>query len=143
MQKKISLYIFVVLAAIALTISSCSFESSDNGRLDGAWHLLLINEETAPDANIYWSFQNNLLELRDKGGDKGAFLLRFSHEDQQLFLSQPHIFDRDNGDKPLEDAAFLMPFGIDNLNETFQIVNLTRSRMTLKSETKKLEFRKF
>ncbi len=127
---------------MALAVCSCSVETSDNGRLDGAWHLLSINEQAPDHPDLYWNFQGKLLEMTDKTSDFGIYIMRFSHEENQLILSNPHIFDRTNGDKPLENKTVLQPFGVDNIDEPFQISHLTRSRMTLKSSTKTLEFRK-
>lgn len=143
MLKK-SFIILSFIAAMAVSFCSCTFETSDNGSLDGAWHLLRINDQTQEEhPDLYWSFQNKLLELTDKSTGYGVFLMRFSHKDGQLVLSDPYIYDRENGDKPLEDPAFLKPFGIYNLEESFEVVSLSRSRMTLKSANVKLEFRKF
>jgi len=135
---------FICLSIIisAFALSSCTLESSDNGRLDGAWHLLSINDKAPEHPDMYWNVQGKLLELNDKTGNFGIFIMRFSHENNQLTLSNPHIFDRENGDKPLEQTEVLQPFGVDDISEPFQITHLTRSRMTLKSSTKTLEFRK-
>lgn len=143
MQKKIHIIILSVISILTFAFSSCKLYTSDNGDLDGSWHLLSINEEAVSHPDLYWNFQGHLLEIRDKSTDCGAFILRFSHEGNQLILSQPYIYDRTNGDKPLEDAAYLQPFGIDNLKETFEVISLNHSRMTLKSATKTLTFRKF
>ncbi len=143
MYKK-SLIILSFIAAMAFSFCSCTFESSSNGDLDGAWHLLRINDQTQEEhPDLYWSFQNKLLELTDKSTGCGVFLLRFSHKDGKLLLSEPYIYDRENGDKPMEEATLLQPFGIYNVNETFEVVSLSHSRMTLQSSTVKLEFRKF
>lgn len=139
-NRSILICISIIMAALA--VCSCTVESSDNGRLDGAWHLLSINEQTPDHPDLYWNIQGKLLEMNDKTSDFGIFIMRFSRDGNQLTLSNPHIFDRESGDKELEDATALQPFGVDNINEPFQISSLTRSRMTLKSSTKTLEFRK-
>ncbi len=143
MLKK-SLVTLSIITALVFALCSCTLETSNNGDLDGAWHLLAIDDkpvEQHPD--LYWNFQNKLLELTDKSTDCGVFLLRFSHKDGKLLLSDPYIYDRDNGDKPMEEATSLQPFGIYNMNETFEVISLSHSRMTLKSANVKLDFRKF
>lgn len=143
MLKK-SFIILSFIAAMAFSLCSCTFETSDNGCLDGAWHLLRINDQTQEEhPDLYWCFQNKLLEISDKSTGCGDFLLRFSHKGGQISLSDPYIYDRENGDKQLEDPAVLQPFGIYNLEENFEVVSLSHSRMTLKSANVKLEFRKF
>lgn len=144
MCKKSSIIILSIIATIVLAVCSCTFETSKNGDLDGAWHLLSINGKPLDEhPQLYWSIQSKLLELRDKSTNCGIFLLRFSHEGSTLKVYQPYIYDRENGDKVLEDATPLQPFGIYKLEETFEVKNLNGSRMTLKSENVTLEFRKF
>ncbi len=142
MRQKLTL-LFLPLTICMMIALSCTLETSDNGNFDGAWHMLRINGNTLEYTQMYWNVQGNLLELRDKKDGNGRFLLRFERNKGQLTLSNPYIYDRDNGDVTLQDSAKLIPYGIDNLDEPFEIVTLNTSRMTLKSSTKKLDFRKF
>ena len=41
------------------------------------------------------------------------------------------------------DPTVLQPFGISNVNDNFEVMQLTGSKMMLKSETLRLVFRKF
>lgn len=143
MAKK-SIIIFAFMAAIVLSFCSCTLETSDNGDLDGAWHLLRINGEPLTEhPDLYWNVQGKMLELRDKSTKHDAYILRFSRTGSQLQLSEPYLYDREDGDKPLEDMSGLIIYGIDDVTEPFTIEKLDGSRMTLKSSTKKLEFRQF
>ena len=136
----------VLLGLFVLT--GCDVETSGNGDLDGMWRLtavdtlqtggrLELNEELRA-----WSFQNKLLELRDHTGPTGAFLLRFEHKNKTLRTYQPYVFNREEGDYPLENAAYMAPFGLNHLDETFTIEELSGARMTLKGEELQLSFRK-
>ena len=142
MLKK-SLIILSAIAITVITVCSCTLETSSNGDLDGAWHLLRINDKDVEQPNIYWNIQGKMLELREKVSEHDAFILRFKHENGKLSLNNPYVYDREDGDKPLEDPTPLNYFGIYNLEETFDVITLTHSRMTLKSSTVKLDFRKF
>lgn len=142
MRHKLLFPLFTLIASLLFTVS-CTLESSGNGKLDGAWHLLRINEEPLESTQLYWNIQGKMLEFKDKQGAKGRFLLRFERTNGKLTLSDPHVWGRENGDAILQDTAKLAPFGVDNLDESFEIEKLDNSRMTLKSSTKKLDFRKF
>lgn len=142
MRNKYSIIVLLTLI-LQLVFAGCTLETSGNGSLDGAWHLLRINDEAPAQTQLYWSFQGKMLELRDKKDSSGAYLLRFQHKDDELQLSEPHVYGRENGDKVLEDSALLKPFGIADIDEPYAVERLDNSRMTLKSSTMKLEFRKF
>jgi hypothetical protein len=58
-------------------------------------------------------------------------------------LSQPYLYDRENGDKPLENTEILLHYGVNSLNEHFKIDDLTSSRMVLSSRKCRLHFVKF
>ncbi|MCQ2243774.1 MAG: lipocalin-like domain-containing protein [Bacteroidaceae bacterium] len=142
MRHKLLFPLFSLIASLLFAVS-CTLETSGNGKLDGAWHLLRINEEPLESTQLYWNIQGKMLEFKDKQGAKGRFLLRFERKNGKLTLSDPHVWGRENGDAILQDTAKLAPFGVDNLDESFEIEKLDNSRMTLKSSTKKLDFRKF
>ncbi len=142
MRIRYSLFILLFFV-LQLMVTGCTIETSGNGSLDGAWHLLRINDEAPAQTQLYWSFQGKMLELRDKKDSSGAYLLRFQHKDDKLQLSEPHIYGRENGDKVLEDSTLLRPFGIADIDEPYTVERLDHSRMTLESSTIKLEFRKF
>ena len=142
---------FIIAWIWALGVSvlaGCDIETSDNGGLDGMWRLESVDTlasggrlELATEIRA-WSFQNKLLELRDHTGPAGAFLLRFEHKDKTLRTYQPYVFNRETGDYPLENAAFMAPFGLNALDETFTIVELSSSRMKLRDGELQLQLRK-
>jgi len=149
MMKGMKRYInFMFATMLAAVVCSCELETSDNGKLDGMWHYVAtdtLTSGTTEDVSakrIYWSFQNNLLQFEDKGGANGRFLLRFEKSDNALRLHSPYIYDRENGDKVLEDAAQLAPFGMNALEETFTIERLDGGRMTLSTDKLRLHFKK-
>ncbi|WP_455541575.1 lipocalin-like domain-containing protein, partial [Prevotella fusca] len=97
-----------VLPLMALLFSSCSLETDNEaGKLEGMWHLVRVEtlatgaSEDLSNQVIFWSFQAKLLELDDKTGMHNSYLYRFSIDNNQLTLSSPYQFDRENGDRPL------------------------------------------
>lgn len=127
---------------------SCDVETSHNGDLDGMWRLEAVDTLATGghydlgDEQRIWSVQHNLLELRDHTGTAGAFLLRFDHQGERLRTYSPYVFNRTDGDYPVENPAFLLPFGISQLDETFTVEQLSSSRMRLRNDLLRLHFRK-
>lgn len=139
---------FIFAAILSAVVCSCELETSDNGDLDGMWHYVATDTltngatEDVSAKRIYWSFQNKLLQLEDKSGTNGRFLLRFDKSGNALRLYSPYVYDRENGDKALDDPTPLTPFGINALEETFTIERLDGSRMTLSTDSLRLHFKK-
>jgi hypothetical protein len=142
-MKKIIIYISVIF--FLTSIASCELETSGNGDLDGYWHLVTVDTlSTGGTANlkdsvVYWAVQHKLLQL---SGTHGRFLLRFNHTADTLALSEPYTYDREDGDKPVEDATVLKPFGINSLNARFLIEKLNGSKMILSNDVVRLYFKK-
>lgn len=142
-------YISILTIAVALGLfCSCELETSGNGDLDGMWRLASVDtlatggSKDMDGTKIYWSFQHKLLQLDDKAGGHGSVLLRFEHKDGALRLYDPYFYDRDEGDKPLDDIEPLVPFGVNALEENCEVEALSGSKMTLKTATLRLGFRK-
>lgn len=138
----------LMLAMAVLVLAACDVETSGNGDLDGMWRLEAVDTLATGghcelgDELRTWSVQHRLLELRDHTGTAGAFLLRFDHHDRQLRTYQPYVFNRSEGDYPLESAAYMAPFGINALDATFTVVGLSSSKMQLRDDQLQLSFRK-
>jgi hypothetical protein len=135
---------FLTVAAI----SSCTLESSNAGAFDGMWHLTAVDTLSTGGAKdmgeemIFWSFENKLMEADDKSGTHQSVLFRFKDNDGKLTLSNPYAYDRTNGDKLITDSTMLMPFGINKLQEEFQILRNKGGRLELQSATLKLSFKR-
>lgn len=138
----------LMLAMAVLVLAACDVETSGNGDLDGMWRLETVDTLATGghcelgDELRTWSVQHRLLELRDHTGTAGAFLLRFDHHDNLLRTYQPYVFNRTDGDYPLESAAYMAPFGINALDATFTVVGLSSSKMQLRDDQLQLSFRK-
>ena len=69
-------------------------------------------------------------------------LLRFEHKDGTLRVYEPYIYDRENGDRPLDDPALMAPYGVNALDETFTMEALGGGKMVLSNDKLRLSFRK-
>lgn len=140
-----------LLPVLTFLFSSCSLETdNDAGDLEGMWHLVRIEESvtnTHIDVSnevIFWSFQAKLLQMEDKTGQINSYLYRFRIDNDQLRLSSPYLFDRENGDHPLTAyEATLGRYGIKSLTPTFRIERVDRRKLVINDGTVRLYFDKF
>lgn len=137
--------IFIILSIISLSfLASCEIETSDNGKLDGFWLLdqvdTLNNDSKCNyvDHRITWSFQYNLLQLSNLV-DK-TILYKFEKTGNVLKLNNPCMFDRSIGDTLITDVDVLRQYGVNSLNESFTIMDITNSKMVLESDKLRLHF---
>lgn len=91
----------------------------------------------------FWAFQNKLMQGDDKSGNHDKILMRFNQTKTMLTLHTPYLYDRKNGDFPLSESTLLKPYGINNIEEVFQVIKLRGNNMVLQSETLKLTFKGF
>jgi hypothetical protein len=139
--------ILIIFLALLL-FGSCDLESSKNGDLDGFWHLERVDTLSTSGSldlsqeKLFWAFQKDLLQLR---GDEQEFYLRFNHHDNQLDLSNPHLRDREKDDPEISSSTMYLirPYGINEEEEYFQVVNLDNDNMVLRNQNLQLWFRKF
>lgn len=144
------IYIFMTAVVIALTAVSCDIETSGNGKLDGMWHLRSVDTLATAGTydmtgeRIYWSFQHDLMVADDKTGANLSLLFRFKHAEGRLLLSTPYIYNREEGDEPMteEHLPMLYPYGIHSIDEAYDVIKLSDSKMILQSETLRLSFKK-
>lgn len=142
---------YILLSMVVLfSLSACEIETHDNDKLDGFWHLERVDTIATGGVCdmskelVYWSVQSMLVEVSERSKvNNDKYFFSFSHRDGKLSLFDARLSDRSNGDPEVEDPTSLHPYGISKLNETFEVVQLTGSKMQLKSETLLLVFRKF
>lgn len=147
MRKNLSRYIAIATFSLC-TLAACEIESHDNGKIDGFWHLEYIDTlETGgildvSNEKLFWSVQVRLLEVSNRS--KGSkFIFSFRQADGSLYLSDPLVSNRGEGDIIVEDPSVLAPYGINSLEETFSVEALDGSKMILRSETLRLKLKKF
>ena len=149
-MKRINI-LSLVLPLLAFLFVSCSLETdNDAGKMEGMWHLVKIESittvasEDLSEQVIFWSFQAKLLQMDDKTGMHNSYLYRFRIGDNQLTLTSPYQYDRENGDRPLTAyESTLGLYGIKSLTPVFRIEKLDRRKMILNDDSVRLYFDKF
>ena len=143
--------LFIIIAMCALLLNACGLvelETSDNGKLDGNWHLVYIdslnNHQHADYSNkqVFWQIQGKLLQVTNAEDNGLMYIFRFEHSDNHLILSDARRSNRETGDPIVEDATMLAPYGVNAFNEDFFVEKISGKRMTLRSNTLRLYFRK-
>lgn len=140
---------FLMSAALCLATGSCTLESSDNGKLDGFWHIESI--DTLPAGGhadlsgqlLFWSFQHHLMELNDRNYALPRVMMRFSHRNDSLVLSEPRINDRMAGDTAFTDIGAIAPFGVNGPNDAYAVEQLKDDKMVLKNNRLRINFKRF
>lgn len=118
-------------------VASCQ-KADDNGDLGGNWKLLSIEDfakesiiDTKSDG-ISWAIQLDLLAINSNSEGFHIGKGRFQHVGDSLLVQMISI--------PREPEKFGM---YNPQDERFQIIELNRDRMLLRSEYALLKFRKF
>lgn len=145
-----------LMVASTLTLSSCDLEHSDNGDLDGFWHLesidTLANGHTADLSRqrVFWGIEYKLISARASDANVSRMYYRFDQTSDSLKITQVYIDHghQDNGenggDIPLDEVTDELRFyGINNIPEGFYKEALDGSKMILRSKTLRLKFKKF
>lgn len=149
--RLLSVVAFMVTALVVTALSSCSIESSNNGDLDGYWHLERIDTIATGGVNdlseqrLFWSVNNKLLMLR---GDSSSYFMRFRQTADSLVVFSPYLNGghediEGGGDHLVNNPVLLHPYGIGRLEEHFVKESMSGSHMVLRSPELRLYFRKF
>lgn len=141
---------------LLMSLSSCELESSDNGDLDGFWHLERIDSlDTGKSVDmsklhVFWGVEHKLIAARQNDMGKESFYFRFEHTSDSLMITKVYANhghqDRgdDGGDIPLDDVTEdLKYYGVNAIPEGFLKESLSGSKMVLKSKVVRLWFKKF
>ena len=134
------------LATLSL-LAACTLETSDNGKLDGFWHLCTVDTlstqgtQLLQNQHYYWAFQGKLLSVRDTDSPF-SYNMRFAHQGDSLRVYDIYRNESQYTDSLLTSPDSLRPFGINQLQESFLILQLNSSHMTLQNKALRLKFRK-
>lgn len=142
------------LCAVAL-LASCGLveiEHSENGKLDGSWHLVQVDTLSTGgtldlrNEQFYWLVQGTVFELFTpwEGAGQGLrYVSHFQYEGTSLTIEKLYTFDRAAGDPEVEDVDRLRPYGINKVEgEAFTIEELSGGNMTLRGDELRLQFKK-
>ena len=136
---KTSLTRFFLIISVISLMTACHMESSENGHLDGFWHLVRVDTLTTGGTSdlhqdyFFWAFQFQLLSVRNTQKSPEEYFLRFQRQGDELVLSDPFQYVLQGKDAPVENIDLLRPFGINDQEERFRIVHLSSRRMTLQN----------
>lgn len=146
--------VFTMLAP--LMFSSCTLESSDNGDLDGFWHLEQVDTLATGHSTdfskkyVFWGIEHKLIAVKETDTNRDQFYFRFEQTSDSLKITQAFVNHghqdngEDGGDIPVTEVSEdLRYYGVDVLPEGFQKEALSGSKMILKSKTLRLKFKKF
>ena len=141
---KTSLTRFFLIISVISLMTACHMESSENGHLDGFWHLVRVDTLTTEGKIVgtsdlsqdyfFWALPPPLLSVRNTQKSPEEYFLRFQRQGDELVLSHPFQYVLQGKDAPVENIDLLRPFGINDQEERFRIVHLSSRRMTLKSK---------
>ena len=148
MKQKVTRYIIGAFFFLFMCVTSCSIETDGSGGLEGYWHLVKVDTvETGGSYDLsehllFWSFQVHIMEGVDRQGMYSSILFRFEKDENLLRLYEPRLHDPAAGDPIIDDLSYLIPFGINDKEETYTIEQSSGSRMTLYNGILRLYFRK-
>ena len=154
--KKYKIVHAMMVAFVAISMfafSSCELESSDNGKLDGFWHLESIdsleNGKTVDMSklHVFWGIEYKLIAATQYDNNTERMFFRFEQTSDSLKITQAfinHGHQDNGGDIPLTEVTNdLRYYGINNLPEGFAKEALSGSKIILRSKTLRLKFKKF
>lgn len=144
----------------ALTAVSACNKVPENGPLDGYWQLMEIASRQTPtdtalthvepqkSRGIYWAFQLRLLEIRTTtgalNGHTSQTMGRFRFTGDRLAITQLYIHYRASDSLVTDPATTAFePLGITGCADTFRVERLDGHQMVLRSQDRRLTFRKF
>lgn len=128
---------------------SCDVLHTDKDSIDGFWQLVAVDTlatgTTADmrESQVTWAVQGSLLEVRIADSFMEDFVFKFEHTSNSLKLLSPYQIDRDHGDVKVVNVDLLRPFGINELEENFTLIQLSGSQLILESSLLRLHFRNY
>lgn len=139
---------FIIPGFLSLMfLCGCELETTDNGDLDGYWHLEQVDSLAGQRSidysqnKIFWSIQFELLQLSNL--EDNTIIYRLVYDNRQLTLANPCMFDRADGDTLVTHVDVLRQYGVNSLQENFKVVTLESRTMVLESPVLRLHFRKY
>lgn len=158
-MKQPTIKSLLAVLATPLLLVSCNVETSDNGPLDGFWHLERIDTLATGGTTdyhkgyVFWGVQKDLMYIKDSSnGSIGAYYLRFNQTHDSLHVTKIYL-DHGHEDNPNHEQGGDIPveaidnnlrqLGINALPEHFKKEALNANRMILSTEKLRLKFKKF
>lgn len=158
-MKQPTIKSLLAVLATPLLLVSCNVETSDNGPLDGFWHLERIDTLATGGTTdyhkgyVFWGVQKDLIYIKDSSNSSvGAYYLRFNQTHDSLHVTKIYL-DHGHEDNPNHEQGGDIPveaidnnlrqLGINALPEHFKKEALNANHMILSTEKLRLKFKKF
>ena len=158
-MKQLTIKSLLATLATTLMLASCNVETSDNGPLDGFWHLEQVDTLATGGTSdyssdyVFWGGQKDLIYIKDSSNSSvGAYYLRFSQTQDSLHITKIYL-DHGHEDNPYHEQGGDIPveaidrnlrfFGLNALPEHFKKEAINGNRMILSTEKLRLKFKKF
>lgn len=158
-MKQLTIKSLLATLATTLMLASCNVETSDNGPLDGFWHLEQIDTLATGGTTdyssgyVFWGVQKDLIYIKDSSnGSVGAYYLRFNQTQDSLHITKIYL-DHGHEDNPYHEQGGDIPveaidrnlrfFGLNALPEHFKKEAINGNRMILSTKKLRLKFKKF
>ena len=149
-MKRTMKHYMIYFIGVCMLLISCDIETSNNGNLDGYWHLVRVDtlatnvSSNLSDTRIFWGVQMGLIQIIDHDRDLGhyGYLFNFEYKDNTLRLYNAHKHEREKGDILIEDVEILSPLGINESDDLFAIEKLNSNNMILRDHKLRLWFDK-
>ena len=145
MKKNIVSLLCFIAAAFGFT--SCDgLEMSQNGKLEGYWHIVEIDTlatggvRDMSKSTLFLGVQMQLMSFYDSSSTIANLFSHFEKGESTLRIYDFYRDDRLAGDHQETNIQATRQYGINNLNETFVIEHLSSKRMELRSNTLKIKF---
>ena len=158
-MKQLTIKSLLATLATTLMLASCNVETSDNGPLDGFWHLERVDTLATGGTTdyssgyVFWGVQKDLIYIKDSSNSSvGAYYLRFNQTQDGLHITKIYLDhgheDNPNheqgGDIPVEAIDINLRFlGLNALPEHFKKEAINGNCMILSTEKLRLKFKKF
>lgn len=148
-------FLSVCAAAFLGLAASCEMETSQNGDLDGFWHLEQVDTLSTGGVcdysgkRIFWGVQHKLISVSDYDGMQSwrGYYFRFAQTGDSLVLNTPYrnlAHQEKGGDVPVTEVNdSLRRCGFNSLEERFWKEQLSGSKMVLRNKSLRLKFVKF
>ena len=147
-----------ILFGLIFGMCPCEMETTDNGDLDGFWHLESVDTLSTggtcsyKERKVFWGVQHKLIAIRNfaPNAASNGYYVRFNQTGDSLIISSPYAnhwhqdYGDDGGDVPVTEInAELRELGMNNLEEHFKKERLSGSKMVLSNKEYRLSFTKF
>ncbi len=149
-MKKLKIKTYIKLLIILLLINGCE-KAPMNNQIEGMWRLeeYTTHEDqiTHTCERIYYSIQLWMVEIAEKQGPHGykSSIGRFIYEENTNKIIMKDFYYRSwtTDNKEATIIEDLKPYGLNNLESIFEIIDINKNNLVLRSDYATLRFTRF